>query len=44
MTNEQETLLAAWHKEGEELFNRLSHASLTFALGFAIGKWWGRKP
>jgi hypothetical protein len=33
-----------WEQEGELLFSRLSYESLGFALGFAIGKWWGKKP
>lgn len=33
-----------WDDEGELLFARLQAQSLTFALGFAIGKWWASRP
>lgn len=33
-----------WEEEGEILFQKLQMQSLTFALGFAIGKWWASMP
>jgi len=35
---------AEWEYEGQLLIEKLQHQSLTFALGYAFGRWWANKP
>lgn len=36
--------IEAWIQEGEGLLANLQWSSLSFAMGFAIGKWWAMRP
>jgi hypothetical protein len=38
------TDLEKWVAEGDALIREMQAASLTFALGFAFGKWWASRP
>jgi hypothetical protein len=33
-----------WILEGQALMNEMCASSFTFAMGFAIGQWWERRP